>query len=565
MISLPFTKEKKRKDGIKPFVLLVLDGWGIAPTSSGNAISLAKTPYMDSLLTLYPHAELIASGESVGLPTGEEGNSEVGHLTVGAGRVIYQSIVKINNAIKEATFADNKAFLKTLDHVSRYKSKLHLMGLVGSGEVHSSIKHLYALLDFCRKNGLKDVYLHLFTDGRDASPKEGIEIIKKIEERLKDIEVGQIATIMGRYYAMDRDLRWERTQKAYDAVVLGKGVQATSSLDAVTNSYNKGQTDEFVEPTVIVKDAKPIGTVDNNDAVIFFNFRIDRPRQLTMAFVLPNFENLKDFRFGYDIQRDESKPLPKEDEVVKGVTFKREKWPQNLFFVTMTEYHNEIPVSGIAYPPETVAKPLSEVLSEYNLKQLCLAESEKEKMVTFYYNGMRQVCYPGEDVVIIPSPKVATYDKKPEMSIYKLINMFKKQLKKNNYHFYFINFANPDMVAHSGSMKESIMACEHTDKAVGELVEEVLKLDGTVVISADHGNVEELLSFPTTSFFVTTSQGEIDTEHSSNPVPMMVIANRFKANALNLPRGSLADIAPTILGLLNIPKPSVMTGRNLMK
>jgi 2,3-bisphosphoglycerate-independent phosphoglycerate mutase len=565
MISLPFIGEKKPKDDIKPVVLLVLDGWGVAPASSGNAISLAKTPNMDDYLTLYPHGELIASGESVGLPTGEEGNSEVGHLTVGAGRVIYQSIVKINNAIKEATFADNKAFLKTLDHINRYKSKLHLMGLVGSGEVHSSIDHLYALLDFCQKNGLKNVKLHLFTDGRDASPKEGVETIKNIEEKLKGIETGQIATISGRYYAMDRDLRWERTQKAYEAMVLGKGAQAASGLDAVTNSYNKGQTDEFVEPTVIVQGAKPVGTVDNNDAVIFFNFRIDRPRQLTMAFVLPSFENLKDFRFGYDMERDESKPLSKKGEIVKGATFRREKWPQNLFFVTMTEYHKEIPVSSIAYPPETVAKPLPEVLSEYNLKQLCLAESEKERMVTFYFNGMRQVCYPQEEVVIIPSPKVATYDKKPEMSIYKIVNEFKKQIKKNKYHFYFINLANPDMVAHSGSMRESIKACEHTDKAVGELVEEILKYDGTVVISADHGNVEELLSYPTTSFFVTTSQGEINTEHSSNPVPMIVIGNRFKGNPINLPRGTLADVASTVLGLLNIPKPSVMTGKNLMK
>ncbi len=568
IMFLPFLKRKNR---IRPVALVIIDGFGMAPASKGNAISLAKTPNYDKYLRVYPHGSLIASGESVGLPANEVGNSEVGHLTLGVGRIILQSLKKIDIAIEKGRFYDNQAFLTAASHVKENNSKFHIMGLVGSGGVHSVLGHLFALLQFCKKEEIENVYLHLFTDGRDSPPEEGIEIVEKIQNRLRDIRLGKIASISGRYYAMDRDRRWDRIEKTYKALVFGRGIQATSAVEAMKESYAKGKTDEFVEPTVIIEgtrnkeqgtrkdQAKPVATISDNDAVIFFNFRVDRPRQLTMAFVLPNFENLKSFDLGHDPVTEK-----KLDETEIGTTFIREKVLKNLFFVTMTEYQKNLAVSAVAFPPSKAGTSLPQVLSEQGLKQLHLAESEKKRMVTTYFNGLHEGRFQGEDVLIVSSPKVATYDKKPEMSLPKLISEFKKQLRRNRYHFFVINFANPDMVAHSGNLKATVKAVEYVDKYLGELVRAILSVDGTVFVTADHGNAEDLLTFPTSTYFYTTAKGSINTEHSDNPVPLLIISKFFKGQSFRLPQGTLSDVAPTILGLMGIQKPVEMTGRNIL-
>jgi len=557
-MHLPFISLKKNK--INPTVLVILDGFGVAPASEGNAISVARTPNYDKLISEYPNCDLIASGESVGLPANEVGNTEVGHLIIGAGRVILQDLKRISVAIEKGTFFNNQALLQAASHIKTNRSNLHILGLIGSGHVHSSIDHLYGLLDFCKKEGIENVYLHLFTDGRDSPPKEGRQIIEDLENRLKATKLGRIASISGRYYAMDRDRRWDRTERAYKAIVLGQGASAESAIAAVENAYLKGQTDEFIEPTVIGSAARPAVTVNDNDAVIFFNFRIDRSRQLTMAFVLPDFEILKSYDFGY-----ETDVIREEGEVKFGTTFARGKVARNIFFVTMTQYQKGLPVSNVAFGPELVEKPLGEVLSGRGLRQMHMAESEKERFVKYYFNGLREEPVKGEDDLIVPSSKVATYDKKPEMSLPKLVKQFKKQLGKDIYHFFVLNFANPDMVAHTGNLKATVKAVEHVDKYLKELVDAVLKRNGTVLVTADHGNAEELLSLPTASFFFTTSQGTINTDHSNNPVPLLFINNSLRNSPIKPLKGALSDIAPTVLGLFGIQKPAQMTGNNLLE
>ncbi|OGM70415.1 phosphoglycerate mutase (2,3-diphosphoglycerate-independent) [Candidatus Woesebacteria bacterium RIFCSPLOWO2_01_FULL_44_14] len=555
----------KKQSDIKPVILLILDGWGLAPASAGNAISLAKKPNWDRYVASYPYGELIASGESVGLPANEDGNSEVGHLTIGAGRAIKQSLPRIEDAIKDGTFMDNNALLDAVAHVKKNSSKLHVMGLVSHGSVHSSLKHFWALLDFCKNQGVTGVCFHLFTDGRDAAPTEAVKVVAEIEEQLKATGAGSIATVTGRYFSMDRDGKWERTQKAYEAMVMGKGQVAASATEAIQVSYAAGITDEFIQPTVIHSRSVSLATsgvantINDNDAVIFFNFRIDRPRQLTMAFVFPDFENLKTVDFGYIPYE---KGRKERMQIAKGSTFKREKIAKNLFFVTMTEYQKSLPVSAIAFPPEVVSDSLPEVLAKNALPQMHLAESEKERMVTFYFNGMSDTKFPGEEDVIVASPRVATYDQRPQMSVGKLVREFKKELRKQKYSFFVVNFANPDMVAHSGNLKASIRAVEIVDRAMGELVAATLNFGGTAVITADHGNAEELLSFPTGSFYVTTQSGTVNTEHSGNPVPILVINKAW--GPAKLGQGMLADVAPTILAIMKIAKPAAMTGRALL-
>lgn len=558
----PTESFKLEKSSIKPHVLLVLDGFGIAPNSTGNAISAAKTPNLNYLKANFPYTKLIAAGESVGLPANEAGNSEVGHLTIGVGRVIYQSLPKINMAIKDGSFYTNNAFLLALKHATESGSALHLMGLVSSGNVHSSTEHLMALLEFVRRSSFRNVYLHLFTDGRDAPPTDAINIINKISDYLDELKIAQIATISGRYWAMDRDARWERTKKAYDAIVNGIGPRVSNPVDAIKASYQTNITDEFIEPTVIEQNGKPVGAVGDNDAVIFFNFRIDRPRQLTMAFTYPDFEKLKEVEFGYTPHG--SQKHRKEGEKAEGPTFQRGKILQNLFFVTMTEYQKNLPVSAIAYPPEFVMNSFPEVISKANLRQFHLTESEKERMVTYYMDGLKDQRFPNEDVVIVSSPNVSTYDKKPEMSVYKIVSEFKKAIMKDTYHFIVMNFANPDMVAHTGNLKATIKAVEHADSAVGSIAAMTLKAGGTLYITADHGNAEELLSFPLGTFFYTTSSGSTNTEHSNSPVPLYLVNNRYKGAVNLLREGNLSDVAPTILELMGIPKPPEMTGRSLI-
>ena len=534
---------------IKPVVLIVLDGWGLAPAGPGNAISQAKTPNFQKYRAVYPKTQLQASGEAAGLPKGERGNSEAGHLNLGAGGIVFQDLPRIDMAIADGTFFQKGAFLKAAQHVRKNQSRLHLLGLIGAGGVHSSMEHLLALIRFAKNQNINDVYIHLFTDGRDSPPTSAINYILKVEEELKNLEIGKIATLIGRYYAMDRDNRWEKTQKAYDLLVLGKGEAATNPVEAIKKSYALGKTDEFIEPIILDRQ----GTIKDSDAVIFFNFRIDRPRQLTKAFVLPNFETLEIKKASFDPYAE--RYGLKIYETPKGTTtFKREKILKNLFFVTMTEYEKNLPVA-VAFPPEPVKMPLTRVLSEEGLRQLHIAESEKYPHVTVFFDGGREKPSVGEDWVEVPSPKVATYDLKPEMAAYELTDQVLKRLKGNIYDFILVNFANPDMVGHTGVISAGIKACEVVDECLGKIVETVLNLNGACIVTADHGNVEEMINLTT---------GEIDTEHSINPVPFIVIDKRYNHGGRILPRGILADVAPTVLGLLGIEKPQLMIGKNLV-
>lgn len=556
------------KPGVqKPVVLLILDGWGVAPPSPGNAISLSKTPNMNRLLSIYPHGELVASGESVGLPANEVGNTEVGHLNLGAGRLVLQDLKRINKSVKDGDFFLNKAFRDAAEHVAKNHSKMHIMGLVSSGMVHSSVDHFNAVYEFCKRAGIKELYLHLFTDGRDAPPTEGIEIIKKIEEQIKGVGIGKIATITGRYYAMDRDRRWDRIQLTYEAVVEGKGQVARSAEEALKNSYLAGKTDEFLPPTVIVNEQGiPVGKVGNNDAVIFFNFRIDRPRELVMAMTVSDFTKAN-ISWEFDPYAVKYGHTHAEGDITlqKTEPFVRENLPQNLFFVTMTRYQKNLPVSGVAFPPEVIKDGLAETLSKADIPQMHMAESEKERFVTYYFNGQREERYANEDVLIVSSPKVPTYDKKPEMSVFQLVYEIKKVLAQDKYKFIVINFANVDMVAHTGLIPPTIKAVEAVDKAVGEVHDAVLTVGGTLVITADHGNGEELLTYPQGTYFFTTQKGAINTDHSNFPVPIIFANSSLIGKVRNITGGVLADVAPTILYILNIPRPEVMTGKNLLE
>lgn len=541
-----------------PFVVLViLDGWGIAPDSPGNAITKANVPNLKTFLSGYPHTVLTASGEAVGLPRGEVGNTETGHLNLGAGRVVYQDLLRINMSISNDSFKRNEALLAAIKHAQDNGSDLHLLGLVGSGGVHSSVDHLYALTSLCKQRGLDRVYLQLFTDGRDSPPNTAVSYLQQIENVLQNEKIGTIASIMGRYWALDRDFHWERTEKAYRALTRGEGKLTQSYQEELQNSYAQGVTDEFINPVILTKDGKPRSLIKENDAVIFFNFRIDRPRQLTRAFVFEDFsaENQEAFDFDpYQIKYKKTHLL--EATPVGG--FDRGVKIKNLFFVTMTQYEKTtLKYVNVAFPPTVVNLPLGGVISQNGMRQVRLAESEKERFVTFYFNGQREFPFPGEERKIVPSQKVATYDLKPEMSAPEITETF-LQLVGNtnqyNYSLYVINFANADMVGHTGNIKAAKVACETVDQCLGKIAQRVRSIGGVLIITADHGNVEEML----------TSENSVDTEHSVNPVPFAIVSNIFLGRNTSLPSGVLADVAPTILKLLNISKPSEMTGRSLI-
>lgn len=543
---------------MKPVVLIVLDGWGLAPPGPGNAISLAKLNHIPSLWASYPHTQLSASGEAVGLPPGEDGNTETGHINIGAGRVVYQDLPRINMAIADGSFFTNEAFLGAVKYAHEHKSNLHLMGLISDAGVHSNHEHLWALLQLLKQYKATyhcecRAYLHLFTDGRDSPPTSAKRFIQDVEEHCKKLGVGHIATIMGRYYAMDRDHRWERTESAYRALTESEGLTASSALAAIEASYAKGKTDEFIDPTIITDaNGTPYPRITNHDSVIFFNYRIDRPRQLTRAFILPDFEERKiPESFDPYAVKYFHKHIVEED--IRSTPFKRRVTLPNLFFVTMTEYERNLPCV-VAYPPNPVKTPLGAVLAEHNIRQLRVAETEKERFVTYYFNGMREMSLAGEDRLIIPSPKVATYDLAPAMSSQDMTNKLLDRLSIDVYGFILINFANPDMVAHTGNIAAAVKACEATDACVGTIVRHVLSLSGTCIITADHGNVEEMLD----------SNGQMDTEHSSFFVPFIIIDHAFDNYPMTLPTGKLADIAPTILSHMQIPVPSEMTGNNLL-
>lgn len=537
----------------KPVVLIIMDGWGIAPEGPGNSVTLAKTPNINKLWAVYPKTLLSASGESVGLPKGESGNSEAGHLNLGAGQAVLQELPIIDMSIADGSFFTLSAFLSAINHAKKNGSHLHLMGLMGAGGVHSSLTHLFALLKLAKIQQLNQVYLHLFTDGRDSPPTSALIYINQLEEEMKKIGIGKIASIVGRYYAMDRDHRWLRTQKAYELMVSGKGEIFNSVLEGLDASYKRDKTDEFVEP-FLVKDEDKIHLIEDNDAVIFFNFRIDRPRQITKAFVLPDFERLVIKKTAFDPYA-ERYGLKQYQPPMATTTFKREKILKNLFFVTMTQYEPGLPVE-IAFISESVKIPLGRVLAEKELRQFHIAETEKERHVTYYFNGRREKPLPGEDQVEIPSPKVKTYNLKPEMSAYGVTEELLKRIKSGFYDFIVVNYANPDMVGHTGIIQAGIKACEVVDDCLGKVVQTILNLDGVCLITADHGNVEEMINLKT---------GERDTEHSTNPVPFIVIDKRFDSGGRTLPKGILADIAPTILAIMEIEPPSLMSGRNLLK
>jgi 2,3-bisphosphoglycerate-independent phosphoglycerate mutase len=540
---------------MRPVILVVLDGWGIAREGPGNAISQASLPFYQSLLDSYPNGLLEASGEAVGLPRGEDGNTETGHINLGAGYIVYQDLPRINLSVADGSFFTNSAFLSAINHARKYESNLHLLGLIGSGGVHSNIEHLLALLQLLKEQNFHRVFLHLITDGRDSPSKSALIYLEQICEYLNSLNFGQIATILGRYYAMDRDHRWERTELAYDALTKGKDGKGSDAIQIINDSYKKGITDEFIRPTKLVKDGKPIGLIKDNDSVVFFNYRIDRPRQLTKAFVLDNFE--KDAN-EIDFDPYAVKYYKKHQIELREMNppFKRGPKIPHLYFVTMTEYSQYFHVSNVAFPPQIITHPLGECLSQQGLYQLRVSESEKERFVTYYFNGQREAAFLNEERLIVPSPKVPTYDLKPEMSAFVVTEKVIERLKKKKYDFILINFANPDMVAHTGNVPATIKACETVDKCLSRLIVQILSLNGTVLITGDHGNAEELIDPKT---------GGMDTEHSTYPVPFIAVNKRWKDGLKILPTGVLSDVATTILDLLHIKKPKEMTGRNLLE
>ncbi len=522
----------------KPVVLVVFDGWGVAPDSEGNAITRAKTPNFLSYIKNYPVMTLYASGMEVGIMANEMGNSEVGHLNIGAGRVYYQSCPRIDQEITSGDFYTNPTFLKAVEHVRTKKSKLHIVGLLGSGNVHASDKHLDALLELCKRQGLsKEVFVHGILDGRDMVFNSGLGFVKNVQAKMTSLGVGKIATLSGRYYAMDRDNRWDRIEKAYRAMAEGKAERtATNATAILAESYEQKMYDEEFIPTVFTEGGEPVGKIENGDAVIFYNFRPDRARELTQAFVIPGFN-----KFERTYQND-------------------------LFFVTMTEYEKELPVV-VAYPPVIVSNCLAEVISKAGLKQVHIAETEKYAHMTFFLNGTVETAFPGEERVLVPSPKVSSYAETPEMSVKTVAKEAAKAIDSDEYAFVAMNFANPDMVGHTGNLPSTIKACEACDEALKEVVDHTLAKGGVVVMTADHGNAEEVLNLQT---------GEMDKEHSTNPVPLLIISKDLQGTAgpsgdpiegdLSLlpPVGILADVAPTVLSLMGLEQPPEMTGRALV-
>lgn len=540
-------------------VLAILDGWGLAPAGPGNAISLANCINMKKFSISFPHTQLEAAGEAVGLPRGEDGNTETGHLNLGAGRIVYQDLERINMAIAEGVFFQNPVLLGAFQHAKAFNSNLHLLGLMGAGGVHSNLEHLFALIQLSRRCNFKNLYLHLFTDGRDSPPTSAITYIKLLQEVIKIEGVGKIASIMGRYWAMDRDQRWDRTAKSYFALTRGEGYFTKSPEEAIDISYENSKTDEFIQPFLMVDENKaPISLIKDNDAVIFFNFRIDRPRQLAKAFVFQDFSKAP-IVFDFDpylieyqkthLQTSDQKQL---EPFNRGLALK------NLYFATMTEYSKTLTDEGAkaAFPPSIIDTPLGGIISASGLRQLRITESEKERFVTFYFNGLREPSFAQEDRIIIPSPKVHTYDQIPEMASAQITETLLSKLETSDYKFVLVNYPNCDMVGHTGNIDATVKAVAAVDASIGKLANFILGYEGVLIVTADHGNAEEMIN-PAT--------GEMDTEHSTNPVPFIAIANQFIGKQANLHSGILGDVAPTVLSLLGLPAPSSMTGRDLLK
>jgi len=508
-----------------PCVLMILDGWGIAAsTDNGNAIALAKTPFLDRIISNYPNTRLQCSGKAVGLPEGIMGNSEVGHLNIGAGRIVNQGLLRIDLAIGDRSFFENEAFVSIMSKVKGKKSALHLMGLVSDGGVHSQLTHLFALIDMSIQQGISDVFIHVILDGRDTPPDSGIQYVKSLQAYLDTKETGRIATICGRYYAMDRDTRWDRTEKAYQLYTLGKGEKEQDSVAAIEKAYAKGQTDEFVKPVVMVtNNGNPVKLVSDNDGIIFFNFRPDRARQITRAFTEPGF-NL----------------------------FIKEKSVNLCNFVCMALYDEAYPLP-VAFPPHHLKKVLGEVVSENGLNQLRIAETEKYAHVTYFFNGGEEKPFLNEDRHLVPSPReVSTYDQKPEMSADEVADNAVSFIRSDKYQMIVLNFANLDMVGHTGIIEAAVAAAEKVDQCAEKVVSAVLEKDGVVLITADHGNAEKMKDDNNNTF----------TAHTLNPVPLVLVSQNIEN--LSLKEGVLGDIAPTMLDIMGIEKPSEMTGNSLI-
>ncbi|HEU5422016.1 MAG TPA: 2,3-bisphosphoglycerate-independent phosphoglycerate mutase [Nitrolancea sp.] len=512
----------------RPVVLVILDGWGLAPPDPGNAVRAARTPTMDRLSASYPYTTLRASGLDVGLPAGQMGNSEVGHLNLGAGFVVYQWISRIDAAIADGSFFQNPALVGAVERAKSSGRNLHLLGLLGNGGVHASQQHLYALLRLAQQHGLERVFVHAFTDGRDTPPTSGEGFMRELLEQMRALGVGRVASVSGRYYAMDRDQRWPRTAQAYDAVVCGKGAIAPDPLAAITRSYTAEVTDEFILPTVIVgQDQRPLAPIQPGDSVIVYNFRSDRPRQLTQALSEPGF-----------------------------AAFERCATPSNLAIITMTEYEKDLPVT-VAFPPQDVEYPLARILAQAGLAQFHTAETEKYAHVTYFFNGGREEPFPGEERRLVPSPKVATYDLQPEMSAAGVTEGVVGAIRSGRDAFIIVNFANCDMVGHTGVFAAAVNAVETADRCLREVIEATLAAGGVALVTADHGNAEEML-IPGTK--------EVWTAHTTNPVPFVLVApvgdplRHAKLRA----GGRLADVAPTVLAVLGLPQPPVMTGQSLI-
>lgn len=510
---------------VKPCLLMILDGWGVGAEDETNAIYLADTPNLDRLEANYPHTRLLCSGEAVGLPEGIMGNSEVGHLNIGAGRVVYQDLLRIDKSIDDGSFIQNPVLSSVMEKVKSSDRALHLMGLVSDGGVHSQLSHLFALLEMAGKKQLPRVFVHAILDGRDTPPDSGITYIRQLIDHMNRIRVGNIATICGRFYTMDRDTRWDRTRKAYDMLVGGNGIPETDPVEAVINAYQRGETDEFVQPVVIVDAEKhPLAMVRNGDGMIFFNFRADRARQITRAFTDPGFDQ-----------------------------FQRGDNPKLCEFACMTVYDETFDLPA-AFPPVHLKDILGEVISNNGLIQLRIAETEKYAHVTYFFNGGEEISFPLEDRCLIPSPRdVTTYDEKPQMSAPEVTREVISRLNTNRYDLIVLNYANMDMVGHTGVIEAAVSACEALDACVGEVVDTVLNKDGTILITADHGNADKMIN----------ENGHPYTAHTLNMVPFILVDEKFRQARLRS-GGALCDIAPTILDIMAIPKPDLMTGNSLI-
>ena len=506
----------------RPTVLMILDGYGLNNNQKGNAVAEAKTPVVDKLMAEYPFVKGYASGLAVGLPDGQMGNSEVGHMNMGAGRIVYQELTRITKEINDGDFFKNEALLAAMKNAKENDSAVHFMGLLSDGGVHSHNTHLYALLEMAKREGLSKVYVHCFLDGRDTPPASGKEFIEQLEAKMKEIGVGQIGVVSGRYYAMDRDNRWDRVELAYKALTEGEGVKGTDAAAAVQASYDNDKTDEFVLPTVIEKDGQPVAKIQDKDSVVFFNFRPDRAREITRTFVDPEF---------------------------KGFERKNGFFPVN--FVCMTQYDATMPNVDVAFKPQTLKNTLGEYVSNKGMTQLRIAETEKYAHVTFFFNGGVEKQYEGEDRILVKSPAVATYDLQPEMSAYEVTDKLVPAIESGKYDMIILNYANCDMVGHTGVFEAAVKAVEAVDTCVGRVVEAIKKMGGVALITADHGNADKMVD----------ADGSPFTAHTTNPVPFCVVGYDCQLRE----GGRLADIAPTMLQIMGLEQPAEMDGVSLIK